>query len=175
VCDSGRYTGSLSTSLDQLAASGVSFTHAFANHPLCAPSRSSFLSGLHGYTSNNYAMERWYQNPILNASMTMQEFFKFNGYKVFGTGKLQHHGPKYDNQIPDSKVNQMYDEFGHGSDYGPFAFDETAQVASPAVPSLFRDLSKIDGSFGRLLTGYNGLNAGGLQKSDDTTFRYVSD
>jgi len=46
-------------------------------------------------------------------------------------------------------------EYGNRADYGPFAFDGTERVAHPDVPSPFRDIGAIDGSFGPLvnLTG----------------------
>ena len=69
-----------------------------------------------------------------------------NGYLVLGTGKLQHHGAYYDHRLPETKIHLMYDAFGHPSDYGPFAFDGVEQDSSPAVPSPYRDMGKVDGS-----------------------------
>ena len=36
----------LTPHLDQLASEGATFTHAYCNHAVCAPSRDSFMSGL---------------------------------------------------------------------------------------------------------------------------------
>ena len=38
----------ITPNLDALAESGVRFSHAFANHPVCQPSRMSMLSGQYG-------------------------------------------------------------------------------------------------------------------------------
>lgn len=37
----------------KLAASGVSFTRAYSNNPVCAPSRASFLTRIYPHTSGN--------------------------------------------------------------------------------------------------------------------------
>ena len=160
--------------LDRLAASSVSFTHAYANHPICAPSRSSLFSGLHGYTSGNFGFDRWFENPILDNSMTIQEYFRANGYFVLGTGKLQHHGPN-DRRLSATKISQMYDTFGNPSDYGPFAFNGAFQDSSPAVPSPYREMGKVDGSYGRLSTGNNASGLWEWQNSDGSTLRYIND
>ena len=44
--------------LDEFMASGVAFTHAFCQAPICTPSRASFLSGMYasalGVNGNGY-------------------------------------------------------------------------------------------------------------------------
>ncbi len=51
--------GAMKTVRGELAASGVSFTNAFATFPLCCPSRATFLTGQyahnHGVMSNEWA------------------------------------------------------------------------------------------------------------------------
>ena len=37
----------------KLARSGVVFKRAYSNNPICAPSRSSFLTGIYPHTSKN--------------------------------------------------------------------------------------------------------------------------
>ena len=37
----------------RLAQSGVAFKRAYSNNPICAPSRSSFLTGIYPHTSKN--------------------------------------------------------------------------------------------------------------------------
>jgi N-sulfoglucosamine sulfohydrolase len=43
--------------VDQLAAEGTRFTHAFATTASCSPSRSVILSGLHGHATGQYGLE----------------------------------------------------------------------------------------------------------------------
>jgi arylsulfatase A-like enzyme len=53
---------------DRLAARGVSFTNAHCNDPICAPSRSSMLTGLYPQTSSLYWFEDYRANAILSRS-----------------------------------------------------------------------------------------------------------
>jgi arylsulfatase A-like enzyme len=126
--------------IKRLSESGVSFTQAHCTIPICAPSRSSFLTGLYPHKSLNYGFDRWDQNEVLLNSRTIMDYFRENGYHTLGTGKLMHH----------LKRNE-WSEYGHLADYGPFAFDGTERVAHPDVPAPFRDIGTIDGSFGPLV------------------------
>ena len=44
--------------LDSLAATGTAFLRAYSNNPICAPSRSSFLTGIYPHTSKNLSARR---------------------------------------------------------------------------------------------------------------------
>jgi iduronate 2-sulfatase len=126
--------------MERLSKSGVCFTQAHCNIPICAPSRSSFLTGLYPHTSRNFGFDRWDQNGVLRNSRTLMDHFRANGYHTLGTGKLMHH------------LNRKeWMDYGNDADYGPFAFDGTERVAHPDVPSPFRDIGAIDGSFGPLV------------------------
>jgi arylsulfatase A-like enzyme len=124
---------------DRLAKSGVAFRHAYSNNPICAPSRSSFLTGVYPHTSGNFFFDKWYENPVLKNSKTIMEHFRDNGYHVAGSGKLMHHFRP-----------EVWSEFKHKADYGPFVYDGKKNIAHPAVPKPFRDIGAIDGSFGPL-------------------------
>ena len=58
---------------DRLAKQGVSFTNAHCNDPICAPSRSSMLTGLYPQTSSLYWFEDYRQNAVLSQSKTLTE------------------------------------------------------------------------------------------------------
>ncbi|MDB6059810.1 MAG: sulfatase [Verrucomicrobiales bacterium] len=77
--------------LDRLAARGVRFDRAYAQYPVCNPSRTSFLSGLHAETT--HVMD---QKTILRDSMPkvvyLPEHFHSNGYFTASIGKIQHLG-----------------------------------------------------------------------------------
>ncbi|MHC4331466.1 MAG: sulfatase-like hydrolase/transferase, partial [Planctomycetota bacterium] len=75
----------------RLARSSVAFKRAYSNNPICAPSRSSFLTGVYPHTSKNLFWDKWFENPVLKNSKTIMEYFRDNGYHVAGSGKLMHH------------------------------------------------------------------------------------
>ena len=135
----GGHPQARTPNMKRLADSGVSFHCAHSNHPVCAPSRSSFLTGIYGHTSGNLFWAKWFQNPVLKNSKTVMEFFRENGYQVVGSGKLMHHGRPSE-----------WDEFKHPADYGPHVFDGAARVAHPSVPAPFGLIGAVDGSFAPL-------------------------
>ena len=123
----------------RLAQSGVAFRRAYSNNPICAPSRSSFLTGIYPHTSKNLFWDKWFENPVLKNSKTIMEYFGDNGYHVAGSGKLMHH------YLP-----SVWSEFKHKADYGPFAYDGKDRVAHPSVPQPFNSIGHVDGSFAPL-------------------------
>jgi len=123
----------------KLARSGVAFRRAYSNNPICAPSRSSFLTGIYPHTSKNLFWDKWYTNPVLKNSKTIMEHFRDNGYHVAGSGKLMHH----------HRASE-WSEFKHKADYGPFVYDGKNRVAHPSVPSPFSGIGPVDGSFAPL-------------------------
>jgi iduronate 2-sulfatase len=125
--------------IDGLAATGASFPRAYSNNPICAPSRSSFLTGIYPHTSRNYAFGKWFENTILANSKTLMQYFADNGYQVAGTGKLMHH-----------HLAGEWQEFGNKGNQGPVAWDGTEAVGHPSVPEPFRSIGLLDGSFGSL-------------------------
>jgi iduronate 2-sulfatase len=124
----------------KLIESGVSFTQAHCNIPICNPSRASFATGIYPHTSQQFGFEDWDKNEILKNSRTMMDHFGSNGYHTLGTGKVMH-----------SRDRQEWKEFGHPSDYGPFLFDGKDKIPNLTVPAPFRDdFGIIDGNFGSL-------------------------
>ena len=99
---------------DRLAKRGVSFTNAHCNDPICAPSRSSMMTGLYPQTSSLYWFEDYRKNAVLSKSVTLTEHLFTNGYGVYGVGKLYH-----GNQDP----KQFYTERGASGNIGPWPWD----------------------------------------------------
>ena len=137
----GGHTQARTPNIRRLIESGVSFTQAHCNIPICNPSRASFLTGLYPHTSGCYGFERWDGYEVLKNSRTLMAHFRHHGYHALGTGKVMH-----------NRGRDQWSEFGNLSDYGPFANDgQKTDVAHPDIPSPFRDdFGAVDGSFGPL-------------------------
>ena len=76
--------------IDRLAASGMKFTQYYAGTSVCAPSRSSFMTGQHiGHTPirGNYEIEPEGQLPLPDSAFTIAEMFKKAGYVTGAFGK----------------------------------------------------------------------------------------
>jgi arylsulfatase A len=76
--------------IDRLAAGGTRFTQYYAGTSVCAPSRSSLMTGQHtGHTPvrGNYEIEPEGQLPIPDSAFTMAEMFKKAGYITGAFGK----------------------------------------------------------------------------------------
>lgn len=133
----GGHEQSLTPNLTRFAQSGVRFTQAYANAPMCGPSRASLFTGIYPHHSGNYYQAPWFKNEVLNHSKTMMEYFKEAGYYVLGSGKIMHHNQQ-----------QMWSHFEHPADYSPTPFDGQNRVPHPDVPAPFSDLGWVDGSLG---------------------------
>ena len=132
----------ISPNIKKLADSGVSFTNAYSNDPMCGPSRSSMITGVYPHNSSNFWQKPWFNNDVLNNTKTIMEKFKENGYHVVGSGKILHHNKK-----------ELWSEFEHDADYGPVAYKGLRKkgkrgVAHPDVEKPFSEIGQIDGSFG---------------------------
>ncbi|VGO11998.1 Choline-sulfatase [Pontiella desulfatans] len=135
------HSQSLTPNVEKLARSGVAFRRAYSNNPVCAPSRSSFLTGIYPHTSGNLFWSKWYENDVLKNSNTLMEHFRNNGYHVAGTGKLMHH------HWPESWSGG---EYKNKTDYGPYWFNGEKRWSHPSVPEPFAGIGPIDGSFAPL-------------------------
>ncbi len=139
VSGMGGHPQARTPQIARLASSGVTFTRAYSNFPICAPSRGSFLTGVYPHHSRYLTFAKWYENPVLKNCKTLMEHFRDNGYRVTGSGKLLHHN-----------LPSAWDEFKHKADYGPFVYDGRQRVAHPSVPEPFRSIGPVDGSFAPL-------------------------
>src|SRR5436190_9775238 len=77
--------------LDRLAARGIRFDRAYAQYPVCNPSRTSFLSGLHPETTHVMDQQTILRDTMKNV-VYLPEHFHANGYFTASVGKIQHLG-----------------------------------------------------------------------------------
>lgn len=84
--------------IDRLAASGVLFSNAHCQAPLCGPSRTSLMTGLRPTTTGVYGHiqdnDIRKDNPRTKDVTFLPEYFKNEGYHTMGIGKIFHiHAP----------------------------------------------------------------------------------
>ena len=89
--------------LDRLADEGVRFENAYAQSPICTPSRVSFLSGLYPSTHGYYGL---YGREPDSALTNLFGYFAEHGYRTGALGKL--HTPRY---WIERSCQFVYDEF----------------------------------------------------------------
>lgn len=95
-CDLGCYGHELvrTPNIDKLAERGVLFTQAYAQYPVCNPSRSSFMTGLYpdqsGVLSNSGNFRQKHPNVV-----TMAQMFRNQGYIAARIGKIYHYAVPY--------------------------------------------------------------------------------
>jgi arylsulfatase A-like enzyme len=77
--------------IDRLAARGVSFTNAHCQAPICMPSRTSLLTGTNPHRNGVYMIEQSFEDaPMLTDVVTLPRYFRDNGYRTVGCGKIYH-------------------------------------------------------------------------------------
>jgi len=91
-CDLGCYGHPMvkSPNIDRLAAEGVRFSNAYCQHPLCGPSRASFMTGL--YPDQTLVRRNGiYIREHVPRVKTMAQMFRDHGYFATRIGKIFHY------------------------------------------------------------------------------------
>ena len=85
----GEYPTAKTPNIDRLASNGVRFDRAYAQDPLCNPSRTSFLSGRRPASTDvygNFAEPRHHMGDVV----MLPEYFRAHGYFTARVGKIAH-------------------------------------------------------------------------------------
>lgn len=85
------YHGVQTPNIDRIATSSTVFTRAYCAAPACNPSRTALMTGLLPSTTGVYLNgQPW--RPVLPDAVTIGQYFRANGYRVEGGGKIFHSG-----------------------------------------------------------------------------------
>ena len=135
----GGHPNTVTPNIDRLAARGTIFSNAHCQAPICGPSRACLMSGLLPSTTGIYGQIEDEDIRRSNASTRectfLPEYFKQNGYKTMGIGKLFHrHAPEGVFDISAGRVpgfgpkpaQRMKWEGKSGPDYGGTSTDWSA-------------------------------------------------
>ncbi len=171
----GHYGGhpqAITPNIDSLAESGVAFTNAHTNAPVCQTARNSLFTGVYPHDSRDFGWTPRKQHAVLKNNKTFLHLLREGGYRLLGTGKLLHRNDQ-----------ALWDEWGEPErfNYGPHAFNGTKIAPHPDVPQPFRDINIVDGSFAPLSDipdfpdSEPGTSPGWGYRGPDEIFRYVSD
>ncbi|MEN8746726.1 MAG: arylsulfatase [Wenyingzhuangia sp.] len=129
--DLGNYGSEISTpSLDRLASEGTRISRFYTN-TICAPSRTSLLTGQYphkagiGFFNEDFG-EPGYEGYLNKESLTLGEVFKNGGYATYMTGKW-HVG----NEKPHWPLQRGFDNFFGFLDGGASYFDTKPLLKGP--------------------------------------------
>lgn len=163
-----RTYGPKTPNLDRLAASGVLFTNAHCQAPLCGPSRTSVMTGLRPSTTGIYGMIaddtiRSPDNPATRDIVFLPEYFRNHGYQTMGIGKLFHeHSPNKAFDESGGRVKgfgplppERFVWEGYAPDPSRYGRTSTDWGAFPAADSLMPDHQSVDWANERLNREYD--------------------
>lgn len=92
-----------SPNIDRLASQGVRFTEAHVQQAICMASRASVMTGIRPERHGIYTGEA--VENLLPDVLTINKFFKQNGYNIAAAGKVYHHGIDHENQFGDDYMS----------------------------------------------------------------------
>ena len=112
--------------IDKLAQSGILFTEAYCNVPVCGASRACMLTGMYP-TKNRFIDYSTFVQKDAPEAVSFPKLFKENGYITISNGKIYHH---LDDNMSD------WDEV-----WRPYAFEPNDKGLSPSEywESLWKD------------------------------------
>ena len=116
----GYYPHAKTPNIDRLGNMGVFFREAHCSSPVCNPSRNALWSGIRPSTSGIDGNGDGYIREVKGFEdvVTMNQYFKENGYWVYGAGKLYHPKMSKTNHETDPENWSFINENGHGCNGG---------------------------------------------------------
>lgn len=107
----------ITPNMDRLAASGIRFTRAYTQNPICTPSRVSILSGQYCHNHGYYGLS----GPTPTRLPSFLGHFRQHGYRTAAIGKL--HLPNDPHDWAADHVDLYLDcqnNHRHGNEFGMF-------------------------------------------------------
>jgi iduronate 2-sulfatase len=101
-----------SPNIDKLAADGIMFKQAHVQQAICMASRASIMSGIRPEKKGIYTGKA--VQDLMPDELTMNKFFKQNGYNIASCGKIYHHGSDTKNQFGDDEMTPKATWTGKG-------------------------------------------------------------
>lgn len=86
--------------LKRLAQRAVTFNRAYAQYPVCNPSRVSFLTGMRPETTGILGNTTYFRTKLPDI-VTLPQLFRQNGYFTASLGKVFHRGLTMEDQKAD--------------------------------------------------------------------------
>ena len=87
----GGHPQAKTPNIDKLAEKGVLFEQAYCAAPLCNPSRTAVMTGLHPATTGIYGNKTWFRDhPEFKDAETIPQYFRRHGYTAWTGGKIYH-------------------------------------------------------------------------------------
>lgn len=131
--------------IDALASRGIRFDRAYANYPLCGPSRNSLLTGLYPATTGVLANSVLFRQTIPE-HISLPQAFRLAGYVTARTGKVYHYA------VPGSVgTNGLDDPASWEISTNPVGVDRLEEE-----PHMF---TLVPGSLGNTLSWYASPNS----------------
>ncbi len=134
----------LTPNLDKLAKQSVVFDRAYCVTGICAPSRSSLMTGLYSRTMG--LLSNGEKPSVINEVVSMATFFQQNNYKTFAYGKRQTTGAAdagWDvqrshlcNETPGNSYTEWVEKNGYARE---FATDWAAEFGKGSPCSTLSD------------------------------------
>lgn len=84
--------------IDKLASDGIVFDRAYCQQAVCAPSRSSLLTGLRPDKIRVWGLNKPFRETVPEV-ITLPQFFKTHGYYSQGIGKIFHDPKKHQDPL----------------------------------------------------------------------------
>ncbi|NQU53185.1 MAG: sulfatase-like hydrolase/transferase [Bacteroidetes bacterium] len=93
--------------LDKLASEGFLYTHAYANAPVCAPTRNTIITGIYATSGGNQHMRSYY--PKSEKVKTYPEYMREIGYYCTNAAKTDYNTNSIEpNKIWDESSNKAH-------------------------------------------------------------------